>query len=63
MARSHDDDHDNNCFFDTPTKTQILDELSFVQDQLTGNNEFDDLVHKIKDVIEKLKGGDFHHLS
>ena len=63
MAGSQNDDHDNNCYFDTPTKTQILDELSFVQGQLSGKSEFVDLVLKVQDVIQKLQVGDFDDLS
>jgi hypothetical protein len=63
MARGQNDDHDNNCYFDTPTKAQILDKLSSVQDQLSRKREFDDLALKVRDVIHKLQGGDFANLT
>ena len=51
--------HDKNCYFDSATKEQILDELSSVQAQLTGRSEFNDLVAKISDVKSKLLAGEF----
>lgn len=63
MAKSQNGDSDNNCFFDTPTKTQILEELSFVQNELSEKSECDDLALKIGDVIQKLQSGDFRDLT
>lgn len=59
MTNGRNGDQENNCYFDALTKETILDELTLVQTQLSGRGEFAELVTKIDDVIEKLKGGDF----